>query len=242
MIPLSLAEVAGAAGARLAGADPHTRVSAGVEFDSRKIVPGGLFVAFQGSTVDGHEFASGAVASGAVAVLGSRAVPGVPMLVVPDTLAAMGRLARFVRDRLSDLTVVGVTGSSGKTTTKDLLAQVLAAAGPVVAPAGSLNNELGLPHTVLRAGVDTRFLVLELGARGVGHIRYLCDIARPDVGVVVNVGVAHLGEFGSVDAIATAKAELVEALPAHGAAVLNADDPKVRAMAARTAARVVLAG
>ena len=242
MIPLSLAEVAGAVGARLAGADPHTRVSAGVEFDSRKIVPGGLFVAFQGSTVDGHEFASGAVASGAVAVLGSRAVPGVPMLVVPDTLAAMGRLARFVRDRLSDLTVVGVTGSSGKTTTKDLLAQVLAAAGPVVASAGSLNNELGLPHTVLRADVDTRFLVLEMGARGVGHIRYLCDIARPDVGVVVNVGVAHLGEFGSVDAIATAKAELVEALPAHGAAVLNADDPKVRAMAARTAARVVLAG
>jgi UDP-N-acetylmuramoyl-tripeptide--D-alanyl-D-alanine ligase len=119
---------------------------------------------------------------------------------------------------------------------------LLAPAGAVVAPAGSLNNELGLPHTVLRADADTRFLVLEMGARGLGHIRYLCDIARPDVGVEVNVGVAHIGEFGSVAAIARAKAELVEALGPAGTAVLNADDPLVRAMAAQTRARVVLAG
>ena len=242
MIPLTVGDIAHAVGARRVGADPSATVTAGVEYDSRRIVPGGLFVAFPGEHADGHDFAAGAVAQGAVAVLGTRAVDGVPMLLVDDALTAMGRLARMVRDRLGGLTVVGVTGSSGKTTTKDLLAQLLSRYGPVVAPAGSLNNELGVPHTVLKADEGTRYLVLELGARGSGHIRYLTDIVRPDVGVVVNVGVAHVGEFGSVDAIAAAKAELVEALPPTGLAVLNADDGRVRAMAGRTAARVVLAG
>ncbi|HEX6870920.1 MAG TPA: UDP-N-acetylmuramoyl-tripeptide--D-alanyl-D-alanine ligase, partial [Micromonosporaceae bacterium] len=134
------------------------------------------------------------------------------------------------------------TGSSGKTSTKDLLGQLLGQLGPTVAPPGSFNNELGFPHTVLRADPDTRYLVLEMGARGLGHLRQLSRIARPHVGVVVNVGVAHIGEFGSVDAIATAKAELVEALPAEGLAVLNADDERVRAMSARTDARVILVG
>jgi UDP-N-acetylmuramoyl-tripeptide--D-alanyl-D-alanine ligase len=157
-------------------------------------------------------------------------------------LTALGRLARAVRDRLPRLTVVGVTGSSGKTTTKDLIAQLLAHLGEVVAPAGNFNNELGLPHTVLKATPDTRYLVLEMGARGVGHIRYLCDIARPDVGVVVNVGAAHLSEFGSVEVVATAKSELVTSLPADGLAVLNADDPRVRAMAELGRSRVVSAG
>jgi UDP-N-acetylmuramoyl-tripeptide--D-alanyl-D-alanine ligase len=242
VIPLTLAQVAAAVGADLAGADPRAVVTGTVEFDSRKVTPGGLFVAFPGEKVDGHDYAVAAVAAGAVAVLGSRPVEGVPMLVVPDALTAMGRLARAVRDRLSDLTVVGITGSSGKTTTKDLIAQLLSTEAEIVAPAGSFNNELGLPYTVLQATTATRYLVLEMGARGSGHIRYLCDIARPDVGVVVNVGVAHIGEFGSVESIATAKSELVESLAPDGIAVLNADDPHVRAMAARTTARVVLAG
>jgi UDP-N-acetylmuramoyl-tripeptide--D-alanyl-D-alanine ligase len=164
------------------------------------------------------------------------------MLVVGDVRTALGRLARAVRDRLPDLTVIGITGSSGKTTTKDLISQLLADLGEVVAPAGSFNNELGLPYTMLRATTETRYLVLEMGARGSGHIRYLCDIARPDVGVVVNVGVAHLGEFGSVDMIAAAKSELVTALGPDGLAVLNADDPRVRAMSGKTPGRVVLAG
>jgi UDP-N-acetylmuramoyl-tripeptide--D-alanyl-D-alanine ligase len=138
--------------------------------------------------------------------------------------------------------VVGLTGSSGKTTTKDMVAQLLTGLGPTVAPTGSLNNELGYPYTVLKAGIHTRYLVLELGARGLGHITYLAGIARPRIGVVLNVGVAHLGEFGSVDAIARAKGELVEALPPDGLAVLNADDPRVAAMVFRTAARVVLVG
>ncbi|MFC8849033.1 MULTISPECIES: UDP-N-acetylmuramoyl-tripeptide--D-alanyl-D-alanine ligase [unclassified Micromonospora] len=242
MIPLTLAEVAEAVGGRLAAADPAARVTGPVEFDSRKAGPGALFVAFPGEKVDGHDYAAGAVAAGAVAVLGTREVPGVPMVLVGDALDAMGRLARAVVDRLPALTVIGLTGSSGKTTTKDLIAQLTARLGPTVAPPGSFNNELGHPWTALQAGPDTRFLVLEKGARGVGHVRYLCEVVPPRISVVLNVGVAHLGEFGSVENIALAKGELVESLPAAGLAVLNADDPLVDAMAARTAARVVRYG
>lgn len=242
MIPLSLAEVAAAVGGRLVAADPDARVTGTVEFDSRKVTPGGLFVAFSGEKVDGHDYAAGAVSAGAVAVLGTREVPGVPMVLVADALDAMGRLARAVVDRLPGLTVIGLTGSSGKTTTKDLIAQLAVRLGPTVAPPGSFNNELGHPYTALQAGPETRYLVMEKGARGVGHIRYLCDVVPPRISVVLNVGVAHIGEFGSVETIALAKGELVEALPADGLAVLNADDPLVDAMASRTAARVVRYG
>ncbi|KIR60870.1 MULTISPECIES: UDP-N-acetylmuramoyl-tripeptide--D-alanyl-D-alanine ligase [Micromonospora] len=242
MIPLTLAEVAEAVGGRLVAADPAARVTGPVEFDSRKAGPGALFVAFPGEKVDGHDYAAAAVAAGAVAVLGTREVPGVPMVLVGDALDAMGRLARAVVDRLPALTVIGLTGSSGKTTTKDLIAQLTARLGPTVAPPGSFNNELGHPWTALQADADTRFLVLEKGARGVGHVRYLCEVVPPRISVVLNVGVAHLGEFGSVENIALAKGELVESLPADGLAVLNADDPLVDAMAARTAARVVRYG
>jgi UDP-N-acetylmuramoyl-tripeptide--D-alanyl-D-alanine ligase len=182
------------------------------------------------------------MAAGATGVLGQRVVGGVPTVVVDDPLAALARLARYVVDRLPDTTIVGLTGSSGKTTTKDYIAQLLERLGPTVAPAGSFNNELGHPYTVLKSTEATRWLVLELGARGVGHITYLTEVAPPRIAAVLNVGVAHIGEFGSVDAIAQAKGELVEALPADGVAILNADDPRVRAMATRTRARVVLAG
>lgn len=242
MINLTLREVAEATGGRLVAADPETVVTGPVEFDSRKVAPGGLFVAFPGERVDGHDYAAGAVSAGAAAVLATRAVDGVPTVLVDDARAAMGRLARAVLDRLPELTVIGLTGSSGKTTTKDLIAQLAARLGPTVAPPGSFNNELGHPYTALQADPATRFLVLEKGARGCGHLRYLCEIAPPRIAVVVNVGVAHIGEFGSVEAIAEAKGELVEALGPDGVAVLNADDPRVRAMAARTDARVVLVG
>ncbi|MFF5172090.1 UDP-N-acetylmuramoyl-tripeptide--D-alanyl-D-alanine ligase [Micromonospora sp. NPDC000089] len=242
MIPLSLAEVASAVGGRLAGADPDAVVTGAVEFDSRKVGTGSLFVAFPGERVDGHDYAVAAVESGAVAVLGTREVPGVPMVLVHDALDALGRLARTVVDRLPQLTVIGLTGSSGKTTTKDLIAQLTVRLGPTVAPPGSFNNELGHPYTALQATERTRYLVMEKGARGVGHVRYLCDVVPPRISVVLNVGVAHLGEFGSVENIALAKGELVEALPADGLAVLNADDPRVDAMASRTAARVVRYG
>ena len=242
MIPLTLAEVADAVGGELHDVpDPQVPVTGDVELDSRRIRPGGLFVALAGERVDGHEHAAGAVGAGAVGVLAARPV-GVPAVVVPDVPAALADLARAVLDRLPAITVVGLTGSSGKTSTKDLLAQLLAELGPTVAPPGSFNNELGHPYTVLRSTVDTRYLVLEKSARGIGHVAWLTRIARPRIGVVLNVGTAHLGEFGSRENIALAKGELVEALPADGVAVLNADDPLVLAMADRTAARVVTVG
>ncbi len=244
MIGLTLGEVAAIVGGRLVDADPATVVSGGVEFDSRAVTPGGLFLALPGERVDGHDYVGAATARGAVASLVTRPVDG-PSIEVEDGFAALAALAREVLTRLPGLTVVGVTGSSGKTSTKDLLAQVLSRLGPTVAPPGSFNNELGHPYTVLRASDDTRYLVLENSARGIGHIAYLTGIAPPRIGVVLNVGSAHLGEFGSRAAIAQAKGELVEALPSGesgGLAVLNADDDLVAAMAARTRARVVTVG
>lgn len=242
MIPLSLGDLSAMVGGTLLAADPDTMITGSVEFDSRKVTPGGLFVAFPGERVDGHDYAARASAAGAAAVMGTRAVPGVPMVLVADAQIAMGRLARAVLDQLPKLKVIALTGSSGKTTTKDLLAGLLGRVGPTVAPPGSFNNELGAPYTALRSDADTRFLIMEMGSRGPGHLRYLCDLTPPEIGVVINVGVAHLGEFGSVDAIAAAKAELPQSLPAGGVAVLNADDHRVVAMADSTPARVVLAG
>jgi UDP-N-acetylmuramoyl-tripeptide--D-alanyl-D-alanine ligase len=241
MIEMTLGEVAAAVGGELSGAPEGTRVTGSVEYDSRKVGPGGLFVAFAGENADGHEFAAAAIEAGAVAVIATRPV-GVPHILVGDPLVAMAKLASAVVDRLPELTIIGLTGSSGKTTTKDLVAQVTARLGPTVAPAGTFNNELGHPYTVLQSTTQTRYLVLEMGARGIGHIRYLCDVARPRIGIVLNVGVAHIGEFGSQDQIALAKGELVEGLPADGVAILNADDHRVAAMASRTGARVVLVG
>lgn len=243
MIELTIGEVAAAVGGALSeAADPDLPVTGAVEFDSRLIGAGGLFVALPGERVDGHDFAGAAVSAGAVAGLARRPLDGLPTVLVPDVQAALGLLARAVLDRLPSTRVVGITGSSGKTSTKDLLAHVLAPAGPTVAPPGSFNNEIGHPYTVLRADPGTRFLVLECSARGPGHVAALCRIAPPSIGVELNVGSAHLGEFGSRAAIATAKAELVQALPPGGLAVLNADDPAVAAMAGATLARVVTFG
>jgi UDP-N-acetylmuramoyl-tripeptide--D-alanyl-D-alanine ligase len=253
VIPTTLADVAAATGGRLAaGADPAAVITADPVVDSRQVTSGSLFVAVPGEHVDGHDFAGAAVQAGAVAVLADREVD-VPCVVVESTVAALGRLAHHVLGRLPEVAVVGVTGSSGKTSTKDLMAAVLSAVGSTggstgdstVAAEGSFNNELGVPLTALRATGRTRFLVLEMGARGIGHIATLCDIARPRVGVVLNVGAAHAGEFGGLDAVEQAKGELVEAVPeadAGGVAVLNADDARVARMSSRTPGRVVLVG
>jgi UDP-N-acetylmuramoyl-tripeptide--D-alanyl-D-alanine ligase len=239
VITLTLAEVAAAVGGRLAGgADPAATVTGPVVADSRLVEPGGMFVALPGERTDGHAFAAVARAAGAVAVLAGRETDG-PCVLVADPLTAVGDLARAVVARLRQLVVVGVTGSSGKTSTKDLLAALLGRLGPTVAPPGSFNNELGHPLTALRSGPDTRYLVTEMGARHPGNISYLCRITPPRVGLVLNVGAAHLGEFGSREVTARTKGELVEALPADGVAVLNLDDPLVAAMAERTSARVV---
>ncbi|MDO5668821.1 MAG: UDP-N-acetylmuramoyl-tripeptide--D-alanyl-D-alanine ligase [Corynebacterium sp.] len=260
MIPLTLAQIAEITGGELVDVDkPETPVTGFVEFDSRKITPGGLFLALPGARVDGHDYARTATEAGAVAVLAARPV-GVPAIVVQphgrhdsnadiyahDTdgsaaavVAALAALAHAAVTRLPELTVVGITGSAGKTSTKDLVASVLRQAGETVAPPGSFNNEIGHPYTALRCDEDTRFLVAEMSARGIGHIAHLAESVPPQIGVVLNVGSAHLGEFGSRENIAQAKGELVEALPTDGVAVLNADDPFVAAMAPRTRARVV---
>ncbi|MCZ2847622.1 UDP-N-acetylmuramoyl-tripeptide--D-alanyl-D-alanine ligase [Modestobacter sp. VKM Ac-2978] len=243
MIALTLAEVAAAVDGELVG-DGSTEVTGAVLVDSRAVAPGDLFVALPGERVDGADFLPAAAAAGAAGALTARADPALPCVVVADPVAALGRLAAAVHGRLVEagLVTIGVTGSSGKTSTKDLLGQVLAAAGPTVSPQGSFNNDIGLPLTVLSADADTRFLVLEMGSRGPGHIARLCGIARPAIGVVLNVGSAHLGEFGSAEVIATSKGELVAALPATGTAVLNADDARVAGMAPRTEAAVLTTG
>ncbi|BBZ43632.1 UDP-N-acetylmuramoyl-tripeptide--D-alanyl-D-alanine ligase [Mycobacterium parmense] len=265
MIELTVAAIADVVGGRLTDISPQDaarlRVTGTVEFDSRRVGPGGLFLALPGARADGHDHARAAVAAGAVAVVAARPV-GVPAIVVPPTgapdaragvlehdadgsgsavLAALARLAQVVAAELvaGGLRIVGITGSSGKTSTKDLVAAVLRPLGEVVAPPGSFNNELGHPWTVLRATRDTDFLVLEMSARHPGNIAALAEIAPPSIGVVLNVGTAHLGEFGSREAIARTKAELPQAVPASGVVVLNADDPVVAAMADVTAARVV---
>ncbi|GGT89085.1 hypothetical protein GCM10010177_55460 [Actinomadura citrea] len=241
MIPLSLAEIAKVVGGRVAGDDSVT-VTAPAVLDGRQAEPGGLFVAFTGEHVDGHDYAGQAGRAGAVAVLGSRPTP-LPTLVVEDPQAGLQALATHVVARLRDgLTVVGLTGSQGKTSTKDLLEAVLSSTAPTIATIGSLNNELGVPLTMLRADAATRFLVLEMGARHIGDIAELTGLVAPDIAIVLNVGQAHLGEFGSRAAIARAKGELVQGLVPGGTAVLNGDDPRVVAMRSLTEGPVLTFG
>jgi UDP-N-acetylmuramoyl-tripeptide--D-alanyl-D-alanine ligase len=250
MIAFTAAEIAEITNGRLAAEPGITPGS--VVTDSREATAGSLYVAKPGETADGHDFVGAAFDLGAVLALVERNVAdddgrNYPAVVVQDSVLAMGALAaeaiRRIRARRAaegaPLTVIGITGSAGKTTTKDLLAGILAADGNTVSPQGSYNGEIGVPLTVFQAGYGTRYLVIEMGATGVGHIRYLADMVRPDIGVVLGVGSAHAGEFGGVENIAVAKGELVEALSAAGTAVLNLDDPRVAAMAARTVAPVL---
>jgi UDP-N-acetylmuramoyl-tripeptide--D-alanyl-D-alanine ligase len=241
VIAVTVDEIATVLGAQLSGPGDTTAAVTALTSDSRTVTAGALFVALQGEHVDGHDYVAAATAAGAAASLTRHPVPGALCLGVVDPLVALGRLSRYLVDRATaaGLQVVGITGSVGKTSTKDLLAQVLERAGRTVAAAGNFNNELGVPLTVGRVDEQTRFLVAEMGARGIGHIAYLCDIAPPRIGVVLNVGQAHVGEFGGQAAIARAKGELVEALPADGWAVLNIDDPLVWSMRRRTQANVL---
>jgi UDP-N-acetylmuramoyl-tripeptide--D-alanyl-D-alanine ligase len=242
VIPLSVGQLTALLGARPDRvADPAALVTGPVVIDSRQAEPGSLFAALPGERADGHDFAATAAAAGATVVLAQRPV-GVPALIVPDVTAALGQLARAVLDRIGDTVVVGITGSAGKTTTKDLAAQLIEPLGPTVSPRNSFNNDIGLPLTVLRADEQTRYLIAEMSARGAGHIARLCAIAPPSVGAVLCVGHAHAGDFGGIDAVARAKSELPAALPPDGTALLNADDPRVRAMAAVTQASVKLFG
>jgi UDP-N-acetylmuramoyl-tripeptide--D-alanyl-D-alanine ligase len=233
-------EVAAATGGRMHGPDVWID---GASFDSRTLRPGSLFVPIVAAR-DGHDHIAGALSAGAAASLTSRPVgsldlpSGSTVIEVADTAAALMALAAWGRSRRPDR-VVGVTGSVGKTSTKDLLAAILASTLRTAASPRSFNNEQGLPVTILDSPDDTEALVLEMGMRGLGEIARLCAVARPTVGIVTVVGAAHTERLGGVDGVARAKAELVEALDPGGVAVLNADDPRVRAMASRTDAHVL---
>jgi UDP-N-acetylmuramoyl-tripeptide--D-alanyl-D-alanine ligase len=212
----------------------------GAAIDSRALRHGALFVPIVAER-DGHQFIGAALAAGAAAYLTARQPQDGTAVVVSDTSAALAALGTWARSQLSG-PVVGIAGSAGKTSSKDMLGAILRPELPTVVSERSFNNELGVPLTLFNADDGTRAAVVEMGARGFGHIAWLCDIARPQVGVVTNVGAAHTEMFGSVDRVAKAKGELVAALPASGTAVLNAEDGRVAAMASRTAAQVVTFG
>jgi len=249
VIPLSLAEVNDALGGSLTL--PHrvtadTVVSGSVQTNSTLVEPGSIFFALPGDVTDGHLFAADAVARGAALVVAERPLDlPVPLLVVPNGVVALADLARLVVARVranGDLKVIGITGSNGKTTTKNLLDAILSAEGPTVAPAGSFNNHVGAPITMVQVDASTKYLISEMGASRPGEIARLVGIAMPDISVVLKVGLAHAGEFGDIDATQRAKSEIVRELPASAVAVLNADDGRVAAMAGVTAARVVWFG
>ncbi|MDP9022114.1 MAG: UDP-N-acetylmuramoyl-tripeptide--D-alanyl-D-alanine ligase [Actinomycetota bacterium] len=242
MIALRLADVATATGGRIADPSTADRTVHEVTTDSRDVPERALFVALRGERHDGHDHIAEALDAGAVAYLADRPTPAAaPAVLVDDTRRALRDLARAVRERV-DPQVVAITGSVGKTTTKDLTAAALRVGRRTVAAPGSYNNEIGVPLTCLAARADTEVLVVEVGSRGVGHIAALMDVVQPDVAIVTAVNAAHLEMFGDVDTVARAKAELVEALSPAGTAILNADDPRVRAMADRTDAQVLTYG
>ncbi|MEO5920817.1 MAG: UDP-N-acetylmuramoyl-tripeptide--D-alanyl-D-alanine ligase [Pseudolysinimonas sp.] len=249
MIALTLAELAQALGGTLdlpVGVTDAAVVSGSVETDSRLVGAGSVFFALPGEETDGHLFAPAAVEAGAALIVGERDVSvDVPQLIVPDGVAALAAMARLVVERVRSsgtLRIVAITGSNGKTTTKNLLRAVFDGEGPTVAPPGSFNNHVGAPISMLRVDESTEYLVVEMGASHEGEIARLVAIATPDIAVVLKVGLAHAGEFGGVEAIQRAKSELVRDLPPTSVAVLNRDDTRVAAMAAQTSARVVWFG
>jgi len=247
VIALTLAELRDALGGEFAGAvDSEAVVSGSVHTDSRLVERGSVFFALPGEETDGHLFAGNAALAGAALIIAQRPVDvAVPVLIVPDGVAALAALARLVVERvraLGRLRVVAVTGSNGKTTTKNLLRAILAAEGPTVAPEGSFNNHVGAPISMLHVDERTEYLVVEMGASFVGDIARLIRIVTPDIGIVLKVGLAHAGGFGGIEQTQRAKAEMVTDLPATAVALLNTDDPRVEAMSAMTAARTVRFG
>ena len=235
MIELSLAEVAQAIDGTLLKGDETVLITGSVETDSRLVKSGSLFFARPGEVTDGHLFIGAALESGAAAAIVDHEVEAdIPQVLVADVTAALGKLAKYVLARIrekSDLKVIGITGSNGKTTTKNMLRAILSQVGSTIAPIESYNNEVGAPISILKADFATKFLVVELGAGGPGSIAYLTDIAKPNIGVVLKVGLAHVGEFGGIDGTAKIKGELASALTAKDVFIGNADDGYVRDMA-----------
>jgi len=245
VIALTVNEIAAAMSGRVVG-DGSVVVEGASDTDSRLIEPGGLFFAKPGESTDGHLFAPAALQNGAAAIVVEQQLElDIPQIIVSDTVEALGALATFVVSRvreLGNLTVIGITGSNGKTTTKNLVAALCARLGKTIAPRDSFNNEVGAPLTMLKLEYDTQYLVLELGSSGIGHIDRLTRMATLDIGVVLMVGLAHAGEFGGVERTIQAKSELISGVKAGGPVVLNADDPRVVSMADRATGPVVWFG
>jgi UDP-N-acetylmuramoyl-tripeptide--D-alanyl-D-alanine ligase len=249
MTPLELDNVLSGTGAALRGDLPPQTVFAKIERDARQVQPGDCYIALRGERFDGHDFVADAAARGAVAAIVRRgwadANPDVPLplMVVDEPLTALQRLAGWWRDRLEDLLVVGVTGSVGKTSTKEVIASVLGRAMPTYRSQGNLNSEIGLPLSLLEVTPEHRAAVFEMGgAYAFGEIRLLAEIARPRIGVVTNIHPVHLERMGSIEAIAETKSELIDAIPEDGWSILNGDDARVRAMSERSRGRVLFFG
>lgn len=242
MIPLTLAQIAQIVGGEFSG-DGAALVTKEPFFDSRKPLRGGLFLALKGEQVDGHDFVSEAIEAGAIAAITNRNVGGdYNTVIVKDVLQAINSLAAYVRRELVDLKVIGITGSQGKTTTKDITRHVLSLVGPTIAPEQSFNNDLGAPLTLLKANQETRFCILEMGARHTGDIARLVQMAKPDIGVVLVVGSAHIGEFGSREKIAETKSEIVSNLTERAFAILGSYDEFTPEMSKKTVAQVLRFG
>lgn len=244
MFPLAVAEAALVLGADLIQGDPAMTVTA-VTTDSRNVVPGALFFALQGERHDGHEFVPQALARGAVGAVVSRTLPALPagaaVLLVPDVLNALGKLACYVRKR-AGVFLIGVTGSTGKTSTKDILSAVLGVRYRVLSTHGNLNNEIGVPLTLLKIEPDHEVAVVEMAMRAPGEIAALARISSPNAAVITNIGETHLERLGSVREIAGAKGEILDFVPPEGFAVLHAESPFVYAEAKRCKGRVVFFG
>lgn len=246
MIALTVHEIALAIEGKVSG-DGLVEVLGSVETDSRLVQAGSLFVAKPGEETDGHLFIQAAIAKGASAAIVERFIEGVsiPQIQVRDSVLALGKLAGFVLARIresSNLKVVGVTGSNGKTTTKNMLREILSTSGETIAPIESYNNEVGAPYSILQTTWSTKFLVVELGADGLGSIDYLAQISKPDIGVVLKVGLAHVGEFGGIETTAKIKSELPKALANDAICILNSDDGYVAEMAELTSAKTIWFG
>lgn len=235
MIPLTLEEISVAINAASFNVDSNLKVTGKVVIDSRKVSQGDLFVAINGENVDGHDFCHEAIKKGAIAVISSKELVGIPTLLVKEgnaasknvdqpTVIALGKLATYLLMKLPNIFKIAVTGSSGKTTTKDLLFDLGNLIGPTVAPVGSYNNEIGMPQTILECDEKTKVLILEMGAREVGNIKKLCQIAKPDTSILLNIGSAHIEIFGSRELILKTKSEIIECLNAEDVAVLNHED------------------
>ena len=239
MITLQASEIAKIVGGELIGDD--VAVTAPPVFDSSNATPGSIFLALKGEKADGHAYIDSAFTNGAVlAIVSSPSTKR--CIVVKDVLTALNKLAAHVREALPDLTVIAITGSQGKTTTKDLLQHILEAIGNTVAPQGNFNNELGTPITLLQCDASTKFCILEMGARHIGDIAALCEMAKPNVGVVLRVGTAHIGEFGSAEAVATAKSEMISSIDKSAVAILGQYDPFTQKMASLHDGKIITFG